>query len=71
MKRASTRVGAGDEPDVLFLDEPTTALDPASRLTVGEELRRINVLDITVFLTTEYLEEADGPRDRLAIIDAA
>jgi ABC-2 type transport system ATP-binding protein len=46
------------EPDVLFLDEPTTGLDPASRVTVT-----------TVFLTTQYLEEADQLCDRLAIID--
>jgi ABC-2 type transport system ATP-binding protein len=56
-------------PDVLFLDEPTTGLDPASRLTVWEEVRRINHLGTTVFLTTQYLEEADQLCDRLAIID--
>jgi ABC-2 type transport system ATP-binding protein len=57
------------EPEVLFLDEPTTGLDPASRLTVWEELRRINGQGTTVFLTTQYLEEADQLCDRLAIID--
>jgi ABC-2 type transport system ATP-binding protein len=57
------------EPDVLFLDEPTTGLDPSSRLTVWEELRRINEHGTTVFLTTQYLEEADQLCDRLAIID--
>jgi ABC-2 type transport system ATP-binding protein len=57
------------EPDVLFLDEPTTGLDPASRLTVWEELRRINGRGTTVFLTTQYLEEADQLCDRIAIID--
>jgi ABC-2 type transport system ATP-binding protein len=57
------------EPDVLFLDEPTTGLDPASRLTVWEEVRRINAHGTTVFLTTQYLEEADQLCDRLAIID--
>lgn len=57
------------EPDVLFLDEPTTGLDPASRLTVWEEVRRINARGTTVFLTTQYLEEADQLCDRLAIID--
>jgi ABC-2 type transport system ATP-binding protein len=57
------------EPDVLFLDEPTTGLDPASRLTVWEELRRINRHGTTVFLTTQYLEEADQLCDRIAIID--
>jgi ABC-2 type transport system ATP-binding protein len=57
------------EPEVLFLDEPTTGLDPASRLTVWEEVRRINERGTTVFLTTQYLEEADKLCDRLAIID--
>ncbi len=57
------------EPEVLFLDEPTTGLDPASRLTIWEELRRINAHGTTVFLTTQYLEEADQLCDRLAIID--
>jgi ABC-2 type transport system ATP-binding protein len=57
------------EPEVLFLDEPTTGLDPASRLTVWEELRRINGRGTTIFLTTQYLEEADQLCDRLAIID--
>ena len=55
-------------PDVLFLDEPTTGLDPASRITVWDEVRRINELGTTVFLTTQYLEEADQLCDRLAII---
>jgi ABC-2 type transport system ATP-binding protein len=57
------------QPDVLFLDEPTTGLDPASRLTVWDEVRRINERGTTVFLTTQYLEEADQLCDRLAIID--
>jgi ABC-2 type transport system ATP-binding protein len=57
------------EPEVLFLDEPTTGLDPASRLTVWDEVRRINGRGTTVFLTTQYLEEADALCDRLAIID--
>jgi ABC-2 type transport system ATP-binding protein len=57
------------EPDVLFLDEPTTGLDPASRLTMWEELRRINARGTTIFLTTQYLEEADQLCSRLAIID--
>ncbi|HSK50235.1 MAG TPA: ATP-binding cassette domain-containing protein [Solirubrobacterales bacterium] len=57
------------EPEVLFLDEPTTGLDPSSRLTVWDEVRRINGHGTTVFLTTQYLEEADQLCDRLAIID--
>src|SRR3954471_11881449 len=57
-------------PEVLFLDEPTTGLDPASRLTVWDEVRRINAAGTTVFLTTQYLEEADQLCDRLAVIDS-
>ena len=57
-------------PQVLFLDEPTTGLDPASRLTIWDEVRRINASGTTVFLTTQYLEEADKLCDRVAIIDA-
>ena len=56
-------------PEVLFLDEPTTGLDPVSRVTVWDEVRRINESGTTVFLTTQYLEEADQLCDRLAIID--
>ena len=57
------------QPEVLFLDEPTTGLDPASRLVVWDEVRRINAAGTTVFLTTQYLEEADALCERLAIID--
>jgi ABC-2 type transport system ATP-binding protein len=57
------------EPAVLFLDEPTTGLDPVSRLTVWDEVRRINHRGTTVFLTTQYLEEADQLCDHLAIIN--
>jgi len=57
------------EPRVLFLDEPTTGLDPVSRLTIWEEVRKLNVEGTTVFLTTQYLEEADQLADRVGIID--
>ena len=57
------------EPSVLFLDEPTTGLDPMSRLTLWEEVRRLNTAGTTVLLTTQYLEEADQLADRIAIID--
>jgi ABC-2 type transport system ATP-binding protein len=57
------------QPEVLFLDEPTTGLDPSSRITVWDEVRRINALGTTVFLTTQYLEEADQLCGRLAIIN--
>jgi ABC-2 type transport system ATP-binding protein len=57
------------EPTVLFLDEPTTGLDPMSRLTLWEEVKRLNAGGTTVLLTTQYLEEADQLADRVAIID--
>ncbi len=58
------------EPEVLFLDEPTTGLDPISRLTLWEEVRRLNRdSGTTVFLTTQYLEEADQLAGRVGIID--
>ena len=56
-------------PTVLFLDEPTTGLDPTSRQAVWEELRSLNDDGTTVFLTTQYLEEADQLAGRIAIID--
>ncbi len=57
------------EPRVLFLDEPTTGLDPVSRKTIWEEVRELNDAGTTVFLTTQYLEEADQLADRVGIID--
>tara|TARA_B100001173_G_scaffold311030_1_gene327141 strand:- start:518 stop:1507 length:990 start_codon:yes stop_codon:yes gene_type:complete len=58
------------EPRVLFLDEPTTGLDPTSRAALWEEVRRLNSeFGTTVFLTTQYLEEADELAGRIAIID--
>ncbi len=57
-------------PEVLFLNEPTTGLDPASRAKVWEEVQRLNQdLGMTIFLTTQYLEEADALADRVGIID--
>jgi ABC-2 type transport system ATP-binding protein len=57
------------EPRVLFLDEPTTGLDPVSRKTIWEEVRALNDEGTTVFLTTQYLEEADQLADNVGIID--
>jgi ABC-2 type transport system ATP-binding protein len=57
------------EPRVLFLDEPTTGLDPVSRQAIWEEVRKLNDEGTTVFLTTQYLEEADRLADRVGIID--
>jgi ABC-2 type transport system ATP-binding protein len=57
------------QPQVLFLDEPTTGLDPSSRAAVWEEVRRLNEdRGTTIFLTTQYLEEADALADRVGII---
>jgi ABC-2 type transport system ATP-binding protein len=58
------------EPSVLFLDEPTTGLDPVSRKTIWEEVRALNEDGTTVFLTTQYLEEADQLADNVGIIDS-
>ncbi len=57
-------------PEVLFLDEPTTGLDPISRTKVWDEVRRVNSeMGVTMFLTTQYLEEADQLAERVGIID--
>jgi len=57
------------EPEVMFLDEPTTGLDPNSRVALWEEIRELNAAGTTVFLTTQYMEEADKLCARIAIID--
>ena len=57
-------------PEVLFLDEPTTGLDPVSRRAIWEEVRKLNQEGTTVFLTTQYLEEADQLANRVGIISA-
>jgi ABC-2 type transport system ATP-binding protein len=57
------------EPRVLFLDEPTTGLDPVSRKSIWEEVSNLNREGTTVFLTTQYLEEADQLANRVGIID--
>jgi len=57
------------KPQILFLDEPTTGLDPASRTAVWNEVRKLNKEEgMTIFLTTQYLEEADELADRVGII---
>lgn len=57
-------------PQILFLDEPTTGLDPISRARVWDHIRSVNRdLGVTIFLTTQYLEEADALADRIGIID--
>ena len=63
---AMTLVG---DPQVIFLDEPTTGLDPRSRRTMWETIRGLVAGGVTVFLTTQYLEEADELADRIALLD--
>jgi ABC-2 type transport system ATP-binding protein len=57
------------EPEILFLDEPTTGLDPRGRNQVWELVRRIAAEGTTVLLTTQYLDEADRLAERMAVID--
>ena len=68
-RRLDVGLGIMHRPRVLFLDEPTTGLDPQSRARIWDEVRRLNATGMTIFLTTHYMDEADGLCDRLAIID--
>ncbi len=68
-RRLDVGLGIVHRPAVLFLDEPTTGLDPQARARMWDEIRALRELGTTVFLTTHYLEEADALADRLAIID--
>jgi ABC-2 type transport system ATP-binding protein len=68
-RRLDVGLGIVHTPAVLFLDEPTTGLDPQARARMWDEIRRLREQGTTVFLTTHYLEEADALADRLAIID--
>jgi ABC-2 type transport system ATP-binding protein len=56
-------------PEVIFLDEPTTGLDPRSRRQVWDDVRALVASGVTVFLTTQYLDEADALADRIALLD--
>jgi ABC-2 type transport system ATP-binding protein len=68
-QRLHIALGLIHEPRVLFLDEPTTGLDPQSRAHLWVEIEKLRQRGTTVFLTTHYLEEADALCNRLAIID--
>ena len=63
---AMTLVG---RPEIIFLDEPTTGLDPRSRRTMWDIIRQLVADGVTIFLTTQYLEEADRLADRIAVLD--
>ncbi len=68
-RRLDLALGMVNNPGLLFLDEPTTGLDPQSRARLWDEMRKLRENGTTIFLTTHYLEEADVLADRLAIID--
>jgi ABC-2 type transport system ATP-binding protein len=68
-RRLEVALGIMHRPRVLFLDEPTTGLDPQNRANLWDQLRRLRDTGTTVFLTTHYLDEADQLSDRLAIVD--
>jgi ABC-2 type transport system ATP-binding protein len=68
-RRLDIALGLVHRPSVLFLDEPTTGLDPQSRANLWEQIGRLRDEGVTTFLTTHYLEEADALAERIAIID--
>jgi ABC-2 type transport system ATP-binding protein len=68
-RRLDLAMSIVSEPPVLFLDEPTTGLDPRSRRDVWHAVSRLSASGVTVLLTTQYLEEADRLADRIAVVD--
>jgi len=70
-QRFSIAVGLVNDPVVLFLDEPTTGLDPQARRNLWDLVRQINARGTTVVLTTHYMEEAEVLCDRIAVMDHA
>jgi ABC-2 type transport system ATP-binding protein len=68
-RRLDLAMGLVGDPRILFLDEPTTGLDPRSRLAMWQIVRDLAAGGVTVFLTTQYLDEADELADRIAVLD--
>src|SRR5262249_9172113 len=68
-RRLDLALGLAHHPHVLFLDEPTTGLDPPSRANLWDAIRALRDDGTTVLITTHYLEEADALCDRLTIVD--
>jgi ABC-2 type transport system ATP-binding protein len=68
-RRLDLAAGLVRRPEVLFLDEPTTGLDPRSRQAMWQVVAELAADGVTVFLTTQYLEEADRLADRIAVVD--
>ena len=68
-RRLEVALGMIHHPQLLLLDEPTTGLDPQSRAYLWEEIKKLKAEGVTLFLTTQYMDEADKLCDRIAIID--
>jgi ABC-2 type transport system ATP-binding protein len=68
-RRLDLAMGLVGDPRIIFLDEPTTGLDPRSRRTMWQIIRDLLAGGVTIFLTTQYLEEADQLADRIAVLD--
>ncbi len=68
-RRLDLAMGLVGAPEVVFLDEPTTGLDPRSRQSMWDIVRALAASGVTIFLTTQYLEEADQLADQIAVLD--
>jgi ABC-2 type transport system ATP-binding protein len=68
-RRLDLAMGLVGNPRIIFLDEPTAGLDPRSRRTMWQIIRELVAGGVTIFLTTQYLEEADQLADRVAVLD--
>ena len=68
-RRLDLAMGLVGDPRIIFLDEPTAGLDPRSRRTMWQIIRDLVAGGVTVFLTTQYLEEADELADQIAVLD--
>ena len=68
-RRLDLAMSLVSEPEVIFLDEPTTGLDPRSRLAVWEAVQALAANGATILLTTQYLEEADRLAGRIAVVN--
>jgi ABC-2 type transport system ATP-binding protein len=69
-QRLSVALALINKPEIIFLDEPTTGLDPQARHSLWENIREIHKAGTTVFLTTHYMEEAEVLCDRVAVVDS-
>lgn len=69
-RRLDVAIGLAGDPDLLFLDEPTTGFDPSARRNAWDMIRNLRALGKTIFLTTHYMDEAQNLADRVAVIAA-